>query len=208
MAVGGALGYGDARLCLWTQCWKNVARIVRAVNLPVTLDFEGGYAVDGAALADNFSRALGTGIVGCNFEDQVIGGAGLHTTAVQAARIAALRGAAERAGIDAFINARTDVFLKAPPTEHGDALLDEALARGRAYAQAGASGLFLPGLRDAALIERACAESALPVNIMVMPNVPPLAQLKTLGVQRVSYGPGPGQLAMKAIEDAAKIALA
>jgi 2-methylisocitrate lyase-like PEP mutase family enzyme len=180
-SVGGALGFGDGEAVPIDLVLANAERIVGAVALPVTLDFEGGYAVDAAALADNFTRALASGIVGCNFEDQIIGGAGLHPIDVQFARIAALRTAAERVGVNAFINARTDIFLKTP-----------------------SNGLFLPGLADDALVEKTCAASPLPVNIMVMPHVSPVARLTELGVARISYGPGPWRLAMKAFEDAAK----
>ena len=128
---------------------------------------------------------IATGVIGCNFEDQVIGGTGLHPVAVQAARIAALRSASDHS----FINARTDIFLKAPRTDHNAAMVEEALARGSAYADAGASGLFLPGLADEALIAQACAASTLPVNIMATPVVPPRARLAELGVARISHGP-------------------
>jgi 2-methylisocitrate lyase-like PEP mutase family enzyme len=203
-SVGGALGFGDGEAVPIDLVLANAERIVGAVALPVALDFEGGYAVDAAALADNFTRALASGIVGCNFEDQIIGGAGLHPIDVQFARIAALRTAAERVGVNAFINARTDIFLKTPSSEHDTALVDVAIERGRAYADAGANGLFLPGLADDALVEKTCAASPLPVNIMVMPHVSPVARLTELGVARISYGPGPWRLAMKAFEDAAK----
>ncbi len=144
---------------------------------------------------------------GCNFEDQVVGSTGLYSVAVQAARLKALRDAATKSGVNAFINARKDVFLKAPPAEHTDKLLDEALERGRAYADAGASGLFLPGLLNEALIAKACAASNLPVNIMMSPAGPTKRRLAQLGVARVSHGPGPWRLAMKAFQDAATAAI-
>jgi 2-methylisocitrate lyase-like PEP mutase family enzyme len=150
---------------------------------------------------------LATGVVGCNFEDQVIGQTGLHSVAVQVARIRALRDAATACGVNAFINARTDVFLKAPLDTHDATMVDEAIERGRAYADAGASGLFLPGLANEALIARACEGSRLPVNIMVQPEVPAKARLAELGVARISHGAGPWRLAMRAFTDAARAAL-
>jgi 2-methylisocitrate lyase-like PEP mutase family enzyme len=104
-SVGGALGFGDAESVPLDLVLDNVARICGAVDLPVSLDFEGGYAVDPGELAVNFSRVIATGVIGCNFEDQVIGGTGLHPTDVQAKRIAALRSTSDFA----FINARTDM---------------------------------------------------------------------------------------------------
>ena len=202
-SVGGALGFGDAQTVPLDLVLENAARICGAVDLPVSLDFEGGYAVDTGELAANFARVIATGVIGCNFEDQIIGGTGLHPVAVQAARIAALRSVNDHA----FINARTDIFLKAPRAEHDAIMVDEALARGSAYADAGASGLFIPGLADEALIAKACAGSSLPVNIMMTPAIPPRARLAELGVARISHGPGPWRLAMKAFEDAARAAM-
>jgi 2-methylisocitrate lyase-like PEP mutase family enzyme len=202
-SVGGALGFGDAESVPLDLVLDNAARICGVVDLPVSLDFEGGYAVDPGELAASFARVLETGVIGCNFEDQVIGGTGLHPTDVQATRIAALRTASGFA----FINARTDIFLKTPFADHSAALVDEAIERGLAYADAGASGLFLPGLADEALIAKACAASPLPVNIMMFAAVPPRARLAELGVARVSHGPGPWRLAMKAFEDAARAAM-
>jgi 2-methylisocitrate lyase-like PEP mutase family enzyme len=206
-SVGGALGFGDEQCVPLELVLENAARIVSAVPLPVSIDFEGGYAVAPGELADNFIRLLATGVVGCNFEDQVIGQTGLHSVAVQVARIRALRDAATACGVNAFINARTDVFLKAPLDTHDATMVDEAIERGRAYADAGASGLFLPGLANEALIARACEGSRLPVNIMVQPEVPAKARLAELGVARISHGAGPWRLAMRAFTDAARAAL-
>jgi 2-methylisocitrate lyase-like PEP mutase family enzyme len=104
-----------------------------------------------------------------------------------------------------FINARTDLFLHSAPETH-EGLVEEALARGEAYAEAGAAGLFVPGLADESLIERVCAASALPVNIMIWPGrTPPLRRLAELGVARISHAGGPWRIAMAALkEEAAK----
>jgi 2-methylisocitrate lyase-like PEP mutase family enzyme len=145
-----------------------------------------------------------TGAVGCNIEDQVVGGEGLYSIERQAERIRAARGAA---GADFFINARTDIFLKAKRDAHDERKVDEALERARAYGDAGASGFFAPGLADLPLIERLCAASPLPVNIMAFPGVPATAELAGAGVARISHGPGPYRLAMKALTEAARSAL-
>lgn len=207
-SVGGALGFADEQMVPLDLVFENAARIVAAVDLPVSIDFEGGYAVGSSELADNFTRLIETGAIGCNFEDQVVGGDGLHPITEQVERIKGMRDAASRSGVDAFINARTDIFLKAPLAEHNAVLLDEALERGRAYADGGASGLFLPGLADDALIGRACEASSLPINIMMFPAVPAKARLAELGVARISHGPGPWRLAMKAFMDASAEAIA
>jgi 2-methylisocitrate lyase-like PEP mutase family enzyme len=184
----------------------NAARIVSAVDLPVTLDFEGGYSADPVRVAANFARVLAAGIIGCNFEDQVIGGEGLHPVRDQAERIKALRREADRAGVPAFINARTDVFLKAKPEAHDRAAVDHALERARAYADAGASGFFVPGLADERLLARVCEASPLPVNAMMFAGMPSTKRLAELGIGRISYGPGPYRQAMAALTDAARAA--
>jgi 2-methylisocitrate lyase-like PEP mutase family enzyme len=206
-SVAAAHGYDDGEKLPLELALTNLERIVAAVELPVSLDFEGGYGAEPEALGTNVARALARGAVGFNLEDRVIDGEGLYTVEAQSARLAAARAAAEQVGIDAYINARTDLFLKSEPARHDDALLDQALERARAYAEAGASGLFVPGLVDEALIERLCRSTPLPVNIYVQPTTPPARRLAELGVARISHGPGPYRLAMKKLEEAARAAL-
>lgn len=199
-SVAGAQGFSDAEALPLGLALANAARVVEAVNLPVTIDFEGGYAVEPAGVAASFSRLAATGAVGCNFEDQVIGGEGIHDISEQSARIAAARRAV---GGDFFINARTDIFLKAKADTHDQAKVDAAIERARAYADAGASGFFAPGLADLALLERLCAASPIPVNFMAWPGTPPTAQIAATGIARISHGPFPWRLAMQALKDAA-----
>ncbi len=200
-SVAAAHGFGDGQGLPLELALANAREIAAAVDLPVTIDFESGYAVDPEPLGANMAALAATGAIGCNFEDQVIGGEGLHPAERQAARIRAARAAA---GPDFFINARTDLFLKLKPDAHDEAKVDEALERARSYAEAGASGFFAPGLSDLRLVERLCAASPLPVNIMAFPGAPPAAQLAGVGVARISHGPGPYRLAMKALADAAR----
>jgi 2-methylisocitrate lyase-like PEP mutase family enzyme len=196
-SVAGAYGFADAEALPLELALENAERVVKAVDLPVTIDFEGAYAVEPEAVAANMARLAATGAVGCNFEDQVIGGEGLHPVELQAARLHAAR---EATGPDFFLNARTDIFLKTPRDRHDAALVDEALARGRAYAEAGASGLFLAGLIDLALLERACAASPLPVNYIAVPGGPSAAEVAATGVARISHGPFPYRRAMAALK--------
>ena len=200
-SVAAAHGFHDAEALPLELALANAARVVAAVELPVTIDFEGGYAVEPGTLAAHMKRLAETGAVGCNFEDQVVGGEGLHSIDTQAARIRAARSAV---GPDFFINARTDIFLKAKPGTHDQAKVDEALERARAYAEAGASGLFAPGLADLALLGRLCAASPLPVNFMAFPGAPSAADVAAAGVARISHGPFPYKLAMKALAEAAR----
>ncbi len=199
-SVAGAHGFTDAEGLPIGLALANAARVVAAVGLPVTIDFEGGYAVEPGGVAASMARLAATGAIGCNFEDQVVGGEGLHETAEQAARIAAARGAV---GADFFINARTDIFLKAKADTHDQAKVDAAIARANAYAEAGASGFFAPGLADLALLERLCAASPLPVNFMAWPGTPSPAEIAATGIARISHGPFPWRLAMQALKEAA-----
>ena len=200
-SVAAANGYSDAEALPLDLALGNAARIVGAVDLPVSIDFEGGYAVAPDALASNVALLAATGAIGCNFEDQVIGGTGMHAPEVQAARIAAIRAAT---GPAFFINARTDIFLQAAPETHDTAKVDAAIARAHAYAAAGASGFFVPGLADLDLLARVCRESPLPVNFMVFPGAPDAAAVAAAGVARISHGPFPYRAATQAVEDAAR----
>ena len=155
----------------------------------MTLDFEGGYAAAPEDLAAKLAGVIAAGAIGINFEDQVVGGEGLFPTETQCARIAALRQAAGE--LPLFINARTDLFLKERERGRHAGLMAEAQARAAAYAEAGASGFFAPGLVDPALIGELCAAVGLPVNIMVLPGTPSGEELAALGVARISHGPGP-----------------
>lgn len=198
-SVAAAHGFTDAEELPRELAMANILRITAATELPVTLDLEGGYGPEPGTVADSARQAIAAGAVGFNFEDQVVGGEGLHSIADQSARIAAARAVAP----DAFINARTDIFLKAPAAEHDAAKLDQAIDRARAYADAGASGFFAPGLASETLIARLCEASPLPVNIMWFAGVPSAKRLAELGVARISHGPGPYRIAMKALGDAA-----
>ena len=188
-SVAEAQGYRDGEGMAFEAVAQIVGRIVATVDVPVTADFEGGYTDDDVALADNISHLLDLGIVGVNFEDRVVDGSGLHGIDRQVARIAAIREAAEKKGIPLFINARTDLFLG--QGNDPASTIGEALDRTRAYAAAGASGFFVPGLVEDALIARICDGVSMPVNVMAMDGVPANDRLAEIGVARISYGATP-----------------
>jgi 2-methylisocitrate lyase-like PEP mutase family enzyme len=203
-SVAMANGFDDGQKLPMEFALANAKRIVDAVDVPVTVDFEGAYSNDPAEGARNMSMLAETGVVGCNFEDQVVGGEGLHPIAMQAERI----GEARRAvGSEFFINVRTDLFLKAPQESHDAAMLDEAIERVRAYAEAGASGFFVPMLGDLAMLSRLCAESPIPVNFMTYPGCPSNAEVAATGVARISHGPFPHMALMAQLEEAARAAI-
>ena len=204
-SVAMAQGFGDGQEVPMDFAIENARRIIKAVELPVTVDFEGAYSDDPADGARNIAALAETGAVGCNFEDQIVGGEGLHPIAVQAVRIAAARAAV---GADFFINCRTDLFLKAPQETHDEAMLDEAIERVRAYAEAGASGYFAPMLGNLEMLRRLCGESPIPVNFMTYPGCPSNAEVAATGVARISHGPFPYMALMGQLEQAAREALA
>ena len=203
-SVSMATGVGDGQEVPLELALANAERIAKAVGLPVTVDFEGGYATDPEGLRANGKRLAATGAIGCNFEDQIVGTDRLYGVGDQAARIAALRSGV---GDFFFINARTDLFLKAPAAAHDAALADQAIERGKAYADAGINGYFIPGLADLALVEKICGSVGVPVNAMHLPNGPTRAQWASAGIARVSHGPFPYMDLMTKFEEMASEAL-
>ena len=184
------------------------AKAVAASDLPVTIDLESGYGDTPKVVGETVGLAIDAGAVGCNLEDSFPVDGTLRETVDQVDRIRHARRTADAAKIHFFINARTDVFLQRPVEEHGNAMVVAAIERARAYAEAGADGLFAPGLAHPTLIARLAEASPLPLNIMVGDATPPLRALAEHGVARVSHGPRPYLMAMKALEEAARAASA
>ena len=203
-SVAAAQGFADGERLPFELAIDNLTRIVAAVGaLPVTIDIESGYGSTPDAVAATVRRTVEAGAIGCNLEDSFPENGTLRDAAAQAQRIRAARNAAQAMHIPYFINARTDVFFQ-PGVAHDAATVEAALERARAYAQAGADGLFAPGLVDEELIARLAAASPLPLNIMASANAPSAQRLAACGVARISHGPGPYRLAMKMLEDLAR----
>jgi len=200
--VGDAAGFGDGQKVPLDFALANAARIAAATELPLSVDFEGAYSTDPDEGAANMKALAATGAVGCNFEDQLIGGEGLHSLDLQRRRIAAARGAV---GDGFFINARTDLFLKVK--EHDEALADQAIERGKAFADAGASGFFVPRLGDLRLVERVVMAVPLPVNAIAYPGAPSKAEWASAGIARISHGPFPHKALMAQLTEMAKAAI-
>jgi 2-methylisocitrate lyase-like PEP mutase family enzyme len=202
-SVAAAHGYPDGEKIPLNLVLSNAQRICDAINLPVTIDFEGGYGRTPEELKEPVQQLISTGAVGINFEDQIIGGSGLYSIEDQSERIRAIRKAAEEVSIPLFINARTDIFLKAERSNHSKDHVKEAIRRAEAYASAGASGFFAPGLRNREFISKLCDRSPLPVNILQFPDMDSPKTLAELGVARISYGPFPYRQMIDWIKDAA-----
>jgi 2-methylisocitrate lyase-like PEP mutase family enzyme len=204
-SVAAANGYADGEQLPFDLAIDNLRRIVLAVDLPVTIDIESGYGETPDAVAASVRRTIEAGAVGCNLEDSFPKNGTLRSIDEQAQRVRAARSAADKLQIPYFINARTDVFFQTG-VAHDDAAVDAALARARAYAQAGANGLFAPGLADEGLIARLAAACPLPLNIMASAATPPPQRLAQCGVARISHGPGPYRQMVKMLEDMARAA--
>jgi methylisocitrate lyase len=203
-SVAAAHGVADGEDLPLDVAIANAARIVAAVDLPVTIDFEAGYGKTPAEVGESIAQLIATGAIGVNIEDRFIGKPGLQTPLDQAARLSAARRAADAAGVPLFINARTDIFLNAPADEHSEAMVGDALARAKIYAEAGSSGFFVPGLISEMLLERVCRDCPLPVNVMMFSGAPSPKRLGELGVARISHGPGPYRAMVKWLEAAAR----
>ncbi|WP_344934100.1 isocitrate lyase/phosphoenolpyruvate mutase family protein [Sphaerisporangium flaviroseum] len=184
-AVAPALGYADGEATPAGVMFDAVARIVRAVPVPVTADLERGY---GLAPAELVERIAATGAVGFNLEDSDPGTGAMVDAGEQADYLAAVRAAAAGAGVDLVINARVDTFAhgEGSPRER----LAEAVERGRRYLRAGADCVYPILLAEAEAIRTLVAEVGGPVNVLFRPGVPSLAELGELGVARVSFGHG------------------
>jgi 2-methylisocitrate lyase-like PEP mutase family enzyme len=200
--VADANGWPDGQKVPVDFALANAKRIVDAVEVPLTVDFESAYSADPGQGGANVARLKATGAVGCNFEDQVIGGEGLHPLELQVKRIAAIR---EAVGDDFYINARTDLFLKAHA--YDDALIDQVIERGKAYADAGASGFFVPRLADPQQIERVVREVPLPLNVIAFPGAPDKKAWADAGVARISHGPFPHRALMAKLTEVASAAI-
>jgi 2-methylisocitrate lyase-like PEP mutase family enzyme len=200
--VGDAAGFGDGQKVPLDYVFANAGRIVEAVEVPLSVDFEGAYSDDPDEAGRNVALLAGTGAVGCNFEDQRIGGEGVHPLEQQVRRIEAIR---RSVGDEFFINARTDLYLKVQ--EQDDSLLEHVIERGKAFADAGASGFFVPRLADPRQVERVVAEVPLPLNLIAFPGAPPKSEWASAGVARISHGPFPHRALMEQLTEAARAAI-
>ena len=204
LSLAGAQGYDDGEQMPLDILLNIAARIVAAVDVPVSIDFEGGYATDPDQLASHAQMLADTGAVGCNFEDRRIHADGLYDIREQVQRIEAM------ASSGLFVNARTDLFLEemmAGENANEATLVDAALERSAAYAEAGASSFFAPALSDLTLIARLCEGSELPINVMMLDGGPSVEELASCGVARISWGPGPWRAAMARVTDEARAIL-
>jgi 2-methylisocitrate lyase-like PEP mutase family enzyme len=199
-AVANALGYPDGNALPADDAVAAAARIAGCVRIPLTVDAEAGYSDDPAAVAAMVGALLDAGAAGINLED---GGA---PPELLARKIRAVREMAAARGRDLFINARTDVFLRGlVPDDQG---LDETLRRLELYRAAGADGGFVPLLTDLERIAKLTRACPLPINLLFVPALAPVADLAAAGVARVSLGGGLFLASISLVQRAAKEFLA
>jgi 2-methylisocitrate lyase-like PEP mutase family enzyme len=188
-AVAWAGGYPDGNALPPSTLARIIESITRVIHVPLSVDSEAGYASDPAEVGENIFRFASAGAVGINIEDDT------DSSDLLCRKIEAAKRGGERAGVDLFVNARIDVLLKQlVPRENA---IEEALARAARYRDAGADGIFLPLVADANEIETVVrAIDPLPLNVLAFPGVPPAAELRRLGVRRLSAGAAIGRAAL------------
>jgi len=190
--VAAVLGYPDGQKIPRSEMLFLIGKIAQAVDIPVTADIEAGYD-DAAQTARD---VIASGAVGMNLEDMA--GNELLPLSAQIEMIGAVRAACAIAGVPLVINARTDIFL----AQHGDAAtrFDRSVERLNAFYEAGADCLFAPGVVDRETIGRLAAAVKGPLNILATTGSPSIAEMKSLGVRRVSLGSGPSRVALGALQ--------
>jgi len=182
-------GYPDGDALSIEQLITTTREIARIIRVPLSIDVEGGYSTDPAVVARVVSGIIDVGAVGINIED------GAGSPDLLCAKIEAARRSATRAGVDLFINVRTDVYLR--DMSSGDGAVREVIRRAELYRAAGCDGIFVPGLVEGSAIEAiAAAIDPLPLNIMLMPGLPSHAVLREQGVRRLSAGSAIAQAGM------------
>lgn len=196
-SIASALGYPDGEVIPREEMLAVVGRIAAAVDLPVTADLEAGYGDPGGTAR----RAMDLGVVGMNLEDQ------LKPLSDAVAAVSAVVRAGEAAGIPFVLNARTDAFLRAGDKDP-DAVLADAIERGKAYLDAGASTFFAPGKLSEEQVEAiVAAVGPQKLNLIAVPGAIPLEAMQRLGVARVSFGPWSQNVALTAYADLVASAL-
>ncbi|MGW3150983.1 isocitrate lyase/PEP mutase family protein [Streptomyces sp. NPDC001177] len=195
-----SLGAADGDRLERDRALDAVARIAATVRVPVSADIESGYAKDPAGVAGTVRAVLAAGAVGINIEDALYeeGSGALRPVAEQAERIAAAREAADAQGVPLFVNARIDTFLR------GAGGVDATLERAAAFRAAGADGIFVPGAVDPETVRALVEGIDGPLNVLVGPDAPSVAELAALGVARVSAGSGLAEAAYAVVRRAAR----
>jgi len=192
-AVAWSHGYADGDNLPLARLVATVESIARVVGIPISVDVEGGYSDDPVVVADVVAAVIDAGGVGINIEDAD------KSPDLLCAKIESAKSAAARRGVDLFVNARTDVYLRG--LVEAERRVDESLAREERYRAAGADGIFVPGVLAAEEIRAIASGARLPLNVLAWPGLPAANELEALGVRRLSAGSGIAQNVYGRIRD-------
>lgn len=179
-AVAWSHGYADGDLLPAELLLATVASIARVIKIPLSVDFEGGYSDDPQAVGELVAQVVDRGAVGINIED------GSGSPELLCAKIESVKRASMQRGVDLYVNARIDVYLRGYTPEEGR--VAETLRRAELYRQAGADGIFVPGIVAPEEIRNISSTIPLPLNVLAWPGLPSATELKKLGVRRLSAG--------------------
>jgi 2-methylisocitrate lyase-like PEP mutase family enzyme len=187
--VAFALGYPDGQRVTRDEMLEVVARIARAVRVPVTADMEAGYGTTLADMAETANAVVAAGAVGLNLED-VTGEteSSQANTELQVEKIRTIREVSASRGVSLVINARTDIYLM--PIGPEAMRFERTVERLRAYRAAGADCVFAPGVKERDLIEKLVKAVGAPLNTLLTPGCPSISELQKIGVARASVGSG------------------
>jgi 2-methylisocitrate lyase-like PEP mutase family enzyme len=184
-ALANALGYDDGEQLSFDELLFVVERICRSVGLPVSVDIEGGHSRNVPQICENIERLVALGVVGVNFEDSAVDGSRkLLDAAAVAETLGELRSFCRERKLEVFINLRTDTYLLDVENR-----FEETVKRIATYEKAGVDGIFIPFLTNPEETSRLCRKTALPINVMCMPDLPAFDELAKAGVKRISMGP-------------------
>jgi len=204
-ALSNTFGYDDGENLPFEMLLQVAKRVVEVVNIPFSVDMEGGYSRTTAGIIDNINKLHDAGIAGINLEDTIAGATRqLQPVAEFQRTLSAVADHISRNNLQLFLNIRTDGFLLGMPTA-----LNETLIRIKSYESGGANGIFAPCITSSTDIKAVVNSTRLPINVMCMPDLPGFEELRLLGVKRISMGPflfnkvydNAGKLAKKVISD-------
>ena len=184
-AVAWAHGYADGQFLPWETLLHTVSEIVKTVTVPVSADIEAAYAHDAATAAKTVGQVIEAGAVGINIED------GNDSPDLLAKKIENLREASRKQGVDIWVNARVDIYLRR--LVEGEAAYGETVRRAKLYREAGASSIFVPAFPDNGRIAQLAKDVVLPLNLLAWPGLPDGSALEKAGVRRLSAGSGIGK---------------
>jgi 2-methylisocitrate lyase-like PEP mutase family enzyme len=196
-------GYADGEKIPFNDLLVILKRIVQRVQVPVTADIESGYAKNNFILEENIKKLIDAGIAGINLEDGAHDGNIISPIKDQCEKISLIKETAIKMGIPLFINARTDVYLKENHLSENEKL-SETIRRGNAYKDSGADGFYPIFVKKKETVEAIIEAVTLPLNILLLPGIPGFETLKTIGVSRLSLGPGFLKTAINAMKNVAE----